>query len=178
MQQVIEQARKRMKRRYGVRHGWTWASGVALLAVVAPAAVADPILTTHATPMAGGLVAYDVAVDFQDGLGRSGFVDVTFSGSFDAQSQLFGTNWPDLADTSSSSTTVHLRGGTGGASGVDVVAVARLVVPRGQSFQYDAVVSRNGRNFTVAPEPSAPALGLAALLGVATLRRPRRERPR
>ena len=134
----------------------------------ASSASGDPILVTQATPLPGGLVAYDVAVDFQDGLGRSGFVDVTFSGNLDAQSQLFGSNWPDLAASSSSSGSAHLRGGTGGGSSVDVVAVARLVVPRGQRLHYDAVVSRNGRNFTVAPEPSPWALATAALVAVAS----------
>jgi len=116
-------------------------------------------------------VRYDVDVDFRDGLSRSGFVQVTLAGPFDAQSQLLEENWPDIQDVQSSAGMFTLQGGTGGGSAVDVVGVGQMVVPVGQSFSYNAVISRNGQNFVVAPEPGASALAAAALALLVGLRR-------
>lgn len=136
---------------------------------------ADPILTIQPTSIGGGLTRYDVDVDFQDGLGRSGFIQVTFTGPFDAQSQLLEANWPDiqLVDEGTVPTQYVLQGGTGGGSAVDVVPVAQLVVPEGQQFTYAAVVSRNGRNFTIVPEPGPTGLAATCLTMLALLHRRR-----
>lgn len=136
---------------------------------------ADPAIRFSPTPMGAGLTRYGVDVDFQDGLGKSGFVQVTFLGPFDAQTQLTAGNWPDLQVVQTSANQYMLQGGTGGGSSVDVVEVGQLVVPTGQSFSYNAVISRNGQNFTVVPEPAANLLGAAGIgmLGLLTLHRGR-----
>ena len=135
----------------------------------------DPVVTSEATPIGGGLISHAVAIDFQDGLSRSGFVEISFSGNFDVlQSQLEVGDWPDLlvADPGENDPSVYeLRGGTGGGSNVDMVPVATLVLPTGEGFAYSAVISRNGRNFSVVPEPLASASTAAAFLSLAALRR-------
>lgn len=140
-----------------------------LLAAGSPAG-ADPVIVSQATPRGGGLVAHDVSVDFRDGLARSGFIQITFSGNFDATSAFDLASWPDLQAVQTSATVYSLQGGTGGGSQVDVVSVAQLVVPAGEAILYNAVVSRDGRNFVLVPEPSAAAAGAAVLLAFAFLR--------
>jgi hypothetical protein len=145
---------------------------LATVAAFAHGASADPIVITQATPLGGGLVAYDVAVDFRDGLARSGFVEITFTGGFDTLSTLLAANWPDLQQVDpgvTSSNVYRLRGGTGGGSQVDVVGVAQLVLPEGAAFSYDGVISRNGRSFIVVPEPGIRPLSLSGALTVAAL---------
>lgn len=143
--------------------------GLGLLAIAcllvggAGGAAASPIVKTRTTPLAGGLTRYDVDVDFRDGLSRSGFVQVTLAGPFDAQSQLLEENWPDIQEVQSSAGVFMLQGGTGGGSHVDVVGLGQMVVPSGQAFTYNAVISRNGQNFIVAPEPDAALLAGSAL---------------
>ena len=144
------------------------------LTLVASPGSADPIVTSASTPIGGGLVSHAVAIDFQDGLSRSGFVQISFSGNFDAQSALAVANWPDIqsADAGVTAAGVYsLQGGTGGGSTVDVVPVATLVLPEGESFSYSGVVSRDGRNFIVVPEPFASGSSAAALLTLEALRR-------
>ena len=151
---------------------------VALLVVGAPSLPcrADPVLTFSRTPQAGGLVRHDVAVNFQDGLSRSGFIQITFSSNFDASSSFALASWPDIQQVTTNPTVYSLQGGTGGGSQVDVVDVAQLVVPQGLRITYNAVVSRDGQNFVLVPEPSAPAAAGLCLALVALLRARRRER--
>ena len=140
---------------------------------MASSAQSDPVLTSQATPVAGGLVAHEIAIDFRDGLGRSGFIDITFLGSFDiATSTLAEGSWPDIPIVATSPTLYRLRGGTGGGSSVDVVPVAHLVVPAGQGISYNAVVSRAGRSYVLVPEPREAAV--ASLLAIAVLAATRR----
>ncbi len=145
-----------------------------VLGVLGTPARGDPVVTSEATPIGGGLISHAVAIDFQDGLSRSGFVEISFSGNFDVLSQLGVGDWPDLqvADPGENDPSVYeLRGGTGGGSNVDRVPVATLVLPAGEGFAYSAVISRNGRNFSVVPEPLASASAAAAFLSLAALRR-------
>ena len=147
---------------------------VLLVGACAGAAGAAPVVTIGETPIGGGLVSHAVAIDFQDGLLRSGFVEISFTGNFDGQSTLAVNSWPDLqiADPGQITPRIYsLRGGTGGQSNVDVVPVATLVLAEGESFTYSGTISRNGRNFTVVPEASAGASTIAVLLTVAALRR-------
>jgi hypothetical protein len=150
----------------------SWAALAALLGLLALAcpAAADPVLTSTQTPQGGGLVQHDVSVDFRDGLSRSGFIQITFSGNFDAASSLTTANWPDIQDVTTSPTHYHLQGGTGGGSSVDVVQIASLVVPAGEPIAYNAVVSRAGQNYVLAPEPAAPLIAAMGLVAVAALR--------
>ncbi len=144
----------------------------ACLGLVPTGTSADPILTVQPTSIGGGLTRHDVDVDFQDGLGLSGFVQVTFTGPFDSQSDLLQENWPDIQmvdEGQTMPTRYVLQGGTGGGSSVDVVPLAQLVVPDGQGFSYVAVVSRNGKNFTIVPEPATTSLAVASLAVLSAL---------
>jgi hypothetical protein len=158
----------------GARLGSHTLLGLLLVGALGSAAGADPIVTVGATPIGGGLVSHAIAVDFQDGLSRSGFIQISFSGNFAPQSALAVGSWPDLqlADPGQATPSIYsLRGGTGGASTVDVVPVATLVLAEGESFTYSGVVSRDGRNFSIVPEPLAGAAAAACLLTLAALRR-------
>ena len=139
--------------------------------LAAGSASADPRLLTARTPQGGGLVEHAISVDFDDGLSRSGFIDISFSGSFDAATTIDLAEWPDIQESMETTTVVELRGGTGGGSAVDVVPVARLVVPEGQPVSYSAVVSRAGQNFVLVPEPLASLCAAWALTTLAWLRR-------
>jgi hypothetical protein len=151
------------------------------LALLAGApALADPVITVQATPQGGGLVAHDISVDFRDGLGRSGFIQITLTGNFDSSSSFTLANWPDIqvVDAGQTSSTVYkLQGGTGGGSSVDVVGVGQMVVPKGQTISYTATVSRNGQNFMLVPEPFSTATAGVALAVITLLAR-RRSGPR
>ena len=152
----------------------------ALLAAtwLAADASADPVLTSTQTPQGGGLVQHQVSVDFQDGLSRSGFIQVTFSGNFDGASSFALSDWPDIQDVTTSPTEYHLQGGTGGGSTVDVVEVASLVVPAGETIAYSAVVSRDGQNYVLVPEPGTRLAFALAVVAVAALRTRQRARAR
>jgi hypothetical protein len=143
---------------------------------LAGSAAADPTLELRTIPLGGGLTRYHVDVDFQDGGGKSGFVQVTFNGPFDAQSQLTTANWPDIQNVQAGGSLYMLQGGTGGGSSVDVVEVGQLVVPVGESFSYNAVISRGGQNFVVVPEPGVVPLGIASTLTLGVAARSRRRR--
>ncbi len=139
--------------------------------LLASAVSADPVLTvSQPVPAGGGLVRYDIGVDFQDGLSRSGFIDVSFApagpGSFDGASSLELTEWPDIQAATTDPNLYRLQGGTGAGSQKDVVPVASLVIQRDEIINYDARVSRNGQNFVLVPEPGA---AVCALLGFATV---------
>ncbi len=139
-------------------------------------AYADPVVTSSKTPQGGGLVRHDVSVDFQDGLARSGFIQITFASNFDASSSFSLGNWPDIQQVTTDPTVYHLQGGTGGGSQVDVVGIAQLVVPQGLGITYNAVVSRNGQNFVLVPEPNSSWAAGLSLVVVTALRARRRGR--
>lgn len=152
--------------------------GSALLVALGGPAGADPAVVSQSTSQGNGLVAHHVSIDFRDGLGRSGFVQITFSGNFDPSSSFDLASWPDIQAVQTTPTAYSLQGGTGGGSQVDVVSVAQLVVPAGESVLYNAIVSRNGQSFVLAPEPGSSTAGAAVLLLLAALRRRRGRRPR
>jgi len=158
-----------------MRRGLLWSG--ALVAAASGVAGADPALVSRSTPQPGGLVAHDISIDFRDGLARSGFIQITFSGNFDASSSLALASWPDIQSVQTGPNLYSLQGGTGGGSQVDVVDVAQLVVPQGEAILYNAVVSRNGQSFVLVPEPGPGLAGACATLGVALLHRRRRREP-
>jgi hypothetical protein len=162
-------ARLRSRFRSPLRSLGRVACGILLATSASGAAGAAPILRLQSVPLGGGLTRYDVEVDFRDGLGRSGFLQVAFQGPFDAQSQLFTANWPDLQEVQTGGNTYVLQGGTGGGSSVDVVGVGQLVVPDGERWSYSAVISRNGQNTVVVPEPGPRLLALATFAALAGL---------
>ncbi len=83
--------------------------------------------------------------------------------------------WPDvvlLEGGEVMSVIYELAAGSGAGNPVeDFIELAYLVLPEGESFTYYAIVSRQGVNYTLVPEPSPSLLALVAIGTLAALRR-------